>query len=79
MLHSYLYSNNQHNNLPTKVSAHHKHPSDSMQLKVNDILHTKTDIDRKNRASCQLGNVFRVIYYEFAGPNCLASVLKYVS
>ena len=29
---------NTHNNLLTKVSTHHNHPSDSMQLKVNDIL-----------------------------------------
>jgi hypothetical protein len=27
----------------------------------------------------QLGDVFRVICYEFAGPSCLASVLKYIS
>jgi hypothetical protein len=36
-----------------------------------------SDFDRKNDESCQLGNVFRVMCYEFAGPSCLASVLKY--
>jgi len=35
------------------------------------------DFDRKNNESCQLGNVFRVMCYEFAGPSCLASALKY--
>jgi hypothetical protein len=29
------------------------------------------------KGSCQLENVFRAICYKFAGPNCLASVLKY--
>jgi hypothetical protein len=38
-----------------------------------------SDFDRKNKESCQLGNVFRVICYEFAGPSYLANVLKYIS
>ena len=38
-----------------------------------------SDLDRKNKDSYQLGNVFRVICYEFAGPNCIASVFKYIS
>lgn len=37
---------NTHNNLPTNVSAHHNHPSDSMELKVNDILHVQCMRDR---------------------------------
>ena len=41
------------------------------------ILPVACDFDRKYRESCQLGNVFRAICYKFAGPNCLASVLKY--
>jgi hypothetical protein len=41
------------------------------------ILPVPCDFDRKYRESCQLGNVFRAICYKFAGPNCLASVLKY--
>jgi hypothetical protein len=35
--------------------------------------------DRRNNESFQLGNVFRVMYYEFTGLSCLASVLKYIS
>ena len=35
------------------------------------------DFDRKNNDSRQLGNAFRVMCYEFPGPSCLASVLKY--
>ena len=38
-----------------------------------------SDFDRKNKESWQLGNVFRVICYEFAGPGCFARVLKYIS
>ena len=37
------------------------------------------DFDRKNKESFQLCNVIRVIGYEFAGPNCLTSILKYIS
>ena len=37
------------------------------------------DFDRKDKEFCQLGNAFSVICYEFAGPSCLASVLKYIS
>jgi hypothetical protein len=36
-----------------------------------------SSFDRKNNESFQLGNVFRVIYYEFAGPSCLASNYNY--
>jgi hypothetical protein len=35
--------------------------------------------DPKNKESGQLWNVLRVTYYEFAGPSCLVSVLKYIS
>jgi hypothetical protein len=35
--------------------------------------------ERKNKASCQLGNAFLAICYDFAGLNCLASVLKHIS
>jgi len=36
-----------------------------------------SNFDRKNKESCQLGNVFRVICNEFAGRSCFVSVLKY--
>ena len=35
--------------------------------------------ERKNKESCQLGNVFRAICYEFADPSYLAKALKYNS
>ena len=35
--------------------------------------------DRKKKESCQLGNAFRVICYQFAGSSYLANVLKYIS
>ena len=38
-----------------------------------------TDFHRRNTESYQLGNVFRAICYRFAGPNCLASILKYIA
>ena len=37
-----------------------------------------SDYGRRNKQSCQLGNVCRVICYEFDGPNCLVRVLKYM-
>jgi hypothetical protein len=39
------------------------------------IILVPSDYDRKNKESCQLGNVFRLICYKFAGH----SVLKYIS
>ena len=38
-----------------------------------------SDFDRNNKESFLLGNAFRVICYEFAGPSYLACVLKYIS
>jgi hypothetical protein len=38
-----------------------------------------SDFDRKDKEFRQLGDVFRVICYEFAGPSYLANVLKYIS
>jgi hypothetical protein len=38
-----------------------------------------SDFDRNDKEFCQLGNVFRAIYYEFADPSYLANVLKYIS
>jgi len=38
-----------------------------------------SDCDRSNKEFCQPVNVFPVICYEFAGPNCRDSLLKYIS
>jgi hypothetical protein len=40
---------------------------------VHDIQHlvNTSNVDHKNKESCQQRNVFRAICYEFAGPNCL--------
>ena len=43
-----------------------------------DYLVFFSDFGRRNKQSCQLGNACRVICYEFAGPNCLVRVLKYM-
>jgi len=40
---------------------------------------TPCNFYRTNKESCKLKNAFRAICYEYTGPNCAASVLRYNS